>query len=178
MQALISEDYREQNRLLHENSNYGVAGKIYADICNKLALNFDCETILDYGCGKRTMETFLPHLEIAGYDPAVEEYSALPAPADLVICLDVLEHIEPEFLENVLNHLRDLTKKVILLSVSTRPAHKTLPDGRNAHLTVEPPEWWLPGILSRWDLFTFQKSDDQFYATLTRKQDVDHSTHR
>ena len=32
--------------------------------------------------------------------------------------------------------------KFAFFAISTRPAKKTLPDGRNAHLTVQSPDWW------------------------------------
>jgi hypothetical protein len=39
---------------------------------------------------------------------------------------------------------------------------KTLADGRNAHLIQEPPEWWLPKIMARWDLRLFQAVTGEF----------------
>lgn len=43
----------------------------------------------------------------------------------------VLEHIEPECLEQVLDHLQRLTRKIALLNIVTRPANKVLADGHN-----------------------------------------------
>jgi hypothetical protein len=40
-------------------------------------------------------------IEYYPFDPAFEEYGE-PRAADLVCCIDVLEHIEPEKLESVL----------------------------------------------------------------------------
>jgi hypothetical protein len=41
---------------------------------------------------------------------------------------------------------------------------KTLPDGRNAHLTQQPLEWWLPKLMSRWDTQTVQVAHENgFY---------------
>jgi hypothetical protein len=51
------------------------------------------------------------------------------------------------------------------MSVHMGPALKTLPDGRNAHLIQEPVEWWLPKIMQRFDLHTFQMSSERgFYC--------------
>ena len=47
-------------------------------------------------------------VEYYPFDPAFEEYGE-PQPADLVCCIDVLEHIEPEKLENVLLELSKIT---------------------------------------------------------------------
>jgi hypothetical protein len=74
----------------------------------------------------------------------------------MVACIDVLEHIEPDLLDNVLDHLASLTELVLLATVHTGPASKVLSDGRNAHLIQQPMEWWLPKFMSRWDLQTCQ----------------------
>ena len=76
--------------------------------------------------------------------------------------LDVLEHIEPECLDAVLDHMARLTQKAILLTVTTIPAAKNLADGRNAHLIVEPPEWWIPKLLQRWEMETYNRNDIGF----------------
>ena len=44
------------------------------------------------------------------YDPAFPEYGE-PRGADLVCCIDVLEHIEPDLLDNVLDDLARITLK-------------------------------------------------------------------
>jgi S-adenosylmethionine:diacylglycerol 3-amino-3-carboxypropyl transferase len=69
-----------------------------------------------------------------------------PEPHDIVVCTDVLEHIEPDCLDDVLADIRRCTKKAALLVVATRPAMKTLSDGRNAHLIQEDFKWWEPHI--------------------------------
>ena len=100
------------------------------------------------------MKTFRPEREckIQCYDPGVPEYADLPKPSQMVVCIDVLEHIEPELLDNVLDHLEELTEEVLFATIHTEPAGKVLPDGRNAHLIQKPPEWWLPKIMERFTL--------------------------
>ena len=61
---------------------------------------------------------------------------------DLVFSNDVLEHIEQEFLSNVLNHIDTLAQNFVWLRIDTEPARKSLSDGRNAHLSLHPKEWW------------------------------------
>jgi 2-polyprenyl-3-methyl-5-hydroxy-6-metoxy-1,4-benzoquinol methylase len=95
------------------------------------------------------------------------QWSARPEPAEMVACVDVLEHIEPDKLENVLDDLRRCVKRVGFFSVSTVAAEKILSDGRNAHLIIEPPSWWLPKIQSRWDLQFFQRVEDGFFVIVT-----------
>jgi FkbM family methyltransferase len=117
-----------------------------------LADRVEAIQILDYGCGKQTLAAALPDRQVRGYDPAIPALSAPAAPADLVVCTDVLEHVEPSCIEDVLDDLCRVTGKAALITVATRPAVKTLADGRNAHLTVKPFTWWKEHFLARFDL--------------------------
>ena len=67
----------------------------------------------------------------------------------------MLEHIEPELIDNVLDDLKRLTIGLGIFSVHTGPALKILADGRNAHLIQEQPEWWREKFLARFDVKTF-----------------------
>lgn len=158
---MISEDYRIKNTRLHENPKYGsrIRTKIYNKI-KDLALETGSETILDYGCGKGTMADHLDNVSL--YDPCMPEFSRRPEGTfDLVACCDVLEHVEPEYLDNVLDDIKQFADKAVFLVISTRPAGKTLPDGRNAHLIVEGIDWWrarLAQTFTFWQL-TIRNTD-------------------
>lgn len=170
MQSTISEEYRQQQQKLHENPNYGVASVQFAPMVTKIINQTKVEELLDYGAGKcRLFQNIQPDhkMRLQAYDPAIQEYSADPLPMQMVTCIDVLEHIEPELLDNVLDHLQALTLEIGFFTIHTGPAVKTLPDGRNAHLIQEPPAWWLPKILVRWELQTFQKMDNGFMVVVT-----------
>lgn len=170
--TLIGEEYLALQRELHGRGNYGVSGHRWADNVLALADKLQAKSILDYGCGKgmlgwqiRAVFKLRPlPFEYFEYDPAIEGKDAAPLPADLVVCGDVLEHIEPEHLEDVLDDLRGLARKAVFLVVSTQLAAKVLADGRNAHLIVKPSLWWLPKILDRWDLNSFQDRGGEFMA--------------
>jgi len=70
-----------------------------------------------------------------GYAPSVfREYVEAISGSDLVTCIDILEHIEPELLENVLLELKRLHGRLYFFTIHLGPAGKTLSDGRNAHL--------------------------------------------
>lgn len=84
----------------------------------------------------------------------------------MVACIDVLEHIEPDCLDNVLDHLCALTEGILFCSIDTGPAVKVLSDGRNAHLTQQPIEWWLPKIWERWDIQTVQRTTEHGFYVL------------
>lgn len=140
--ALISDEYRELNKQLHENNPfYGVGGGKYAKTILELSKSLKTTSILDYGCGKGYMAKEIP-FPIWEYDPAIPGKDTPPRPADIVVCTDVLEHIEPEKLPFVLSDLARCTKQVGYFVISTRKAQKTLPDGRNTHLIVHGGEWW------------------------------------
>jgi len=140
--VLITDSYRELNALLHRtNPHYGTSGKRYAEVVRQISDAVGSRDILDYGCGKRTLEGALG-FPITNYDPCVTGLDSTPEPHDIVACTDVLEHIEPDCLEDVLKDIRRCTKRVAMLLVATRPAVKYLADGRNAHLIQETFEWW------------------------------------
>lgn len=166
---LISEAYRQQQDYLHKNTNYGTASIKYAPLVTEIINRLEITHLLDYGSGKNMNlgKHIKPghRLQYQAYDPCVEELSGAPVPAQLVACIDVLEHIEPEYLDNVLDHIASLTEAVAFMTVHTGPAAKTLPDGRNAHIIQQPMEWWLPKFTQRFELQTVQVRHHQaFYV--------------
>lgn len=168
---LISEEYRRLNAQKHEQSKaYGNNGGFYADHIRNLAREVGATSILDYGCGKRDLERKLG-FAIANYDPAFPDLAAPPEPADIVACLDVLEHIEPDCIDAVLDHLASLIKMRGMFTIATAPAHKHLPDGRNAHLIIQPYDWWLPKFMQRWTLLQYMMGDKMhsFYVLVAPK---------
>jgi hypothetical protein len=139
---LISAEYADLNRRLHkDNLAYGVGGGKHADIVLRLAKKIGTTSILDYGCGKGYLAKAIP-FPIWEYDPAVPGKDESPRPADLVVCTDVLEHIEPDKLFLVLDDLRRVTKRIGYFTIHTGPAMKVLADGRNAHLLQHDAKWW------------------------------------
>lgn len=159
----ISDEYQKMNAQMHrERHDYGVGGKKHAQKVLQLAMERRCASILDYGCGKGTLADALPQLRITNYDPALPEFSKAPGPHELVVCTDVAEHVEPEYLEAWLDELARLTTKYLYLTVATRKAQKTLPDGRNAHLTVKDFRWWMPKIWARFDVVSMEAEPGEF----------------
>lgn len=167
---LISEEYRSLNRRMHETKpHYGTSGSKYAPNVLKLCEQLQTKDILDYGCGKRTLAKSMD-FPIREYDPAVEGLDTSPEPADIVVCTDVLEHIEPEFLDSVLDELMRLTKRSGFFTVATREANKHLEDGRNAHLIVKTLGWWITEIEKRFFVSRIQNIDNQMFMMIVVKK--------
>jgi len=166
----ITEQYRDLNSLMHEQKpGYGTNGYKHLESIMTLSERLgNTQDILDYGCGKSTLAINLG-FHIQQYDPAIPKFAAEPRPADLVCCTDVLEHIEPYYVDEVLDHLQALTKKACFVVVSTVPANKTLPDGRNAHLIQKPAKWWMDRLWDRFELVNFQLLDVEFQAVLAKQ---------
>jgi hypothetical protein len=144
----ISDEYLHQNVLLHKDpAGFGGGGYKRMPEIIPILDEYEIKTILDYGAGEGTLKTALLKLErgyvVVNYDPAMEEYSEKPyGKFDFVTCTDVLEHIEIEYLDNVLQEIYDYAKKAVYLFIAYGRANKILPDGRNAHLIQQPPTWW------------------------------------
>lgn len=149
---LVTPEYAALQRDLHRDERYGVASVSFAPIVARVLSALGLASVSDYGAGKQRLLEALRGLgaavEYHPYDPAFPEYG--PArPADLVCCIDVLEHVEPECLEAVLSDLQRITVRFGLFTVHTGPARKQLADGRNAHLIQQPQAWWLERLAPR-----------------------------
>ena len=156
----ISAEYLEQQKQLHQNPNYGVASLQYAPLVIELADQIGAKSISDYGAGKCNLQKKMNELgqsefQYYPYDPAFPEYGD-PKEADLVCCIDVLEHIEPLYLEAVLKDLEGITSKIGFFTIHTGPAVKHLSDGRNAHLIQRPASWWLPQLCEHFEIAHLQ----------------------
>ena len=159
---LISEEYRRMQQELHRNPSYGVASVSYAPLVAKILRETGTSELLDYGAGKGRLgatleDKFDMSLTIHHYEPAIPEWADPPEPCAFVACIDVLEHIEPSLIDNVLDDLQRVTTGFGIFTVHTGPAEKTLSDGRNAHLIQQPVAWWLPKFLERFELNTFKR---------------------
>jgi hypothetical protein len=170
---LITEEYRKQNEQLHADPVYGVSAVAWVGRVRDLCAALKTTDVLDYGCGKRTLRKGLGW-DIACYDPCIPECSSRPEPHDVVACIDVLEHIEPDCLDAVLDDLRRVTKKAAFLLIANRPARKVLPDGRNAHLIQEGPDFWLPKLWARFEISLFHEVEAEGkrvgYVVVVRKK--------
>lgn len=154
LERYITPAYLESQRWLHQRpKGYGGGGFNWSEQVASLIRSHDCKSMIDYGCGQGTLAKALLEkdlqCEIYEYDPAINGKTNIEKHKtfDLVVCTDVLEHIEPDRLRVVIEHLFRLSNKLVFLVIATRPSNKYFPDGRNVHLTIEPENWWRERLL-------------------------------
>jgi hypothetical protein len=158
-----------QARLHADHADYGMASVHFAPLVAQVVRANKVRQVLDYGAGKGRLAGALQgqlkeKVSVIPYDPAIEAWSATPQPAEMVACIDVLEHIEPDYLDAVLDDLKRVTQRIAVFTISTGPAKRILPDGRNAHLIQEPAAWWLPRLMARFELIAFNRMEYGFWV--------------
>lgn len=141
---------------MHADKFYGSSAvelhfKTVADIVKRIKP----KSILDFGCGRSDL---VAHFWLDGqrtierYDPAIRQYSHMPdGRFDLVLCLDVMEHIPMAGVDKVLQQIARRSTRCIF-TISTKLARAKLPDGSNAHCTLLTHWEWI-----RWVRSYFQK---------------------
>ncbi len=137
---------------IHDTSPFGKRSKV-PKYLEEFISQIKPSSIIDFGCGKgrlvqRLRENY-PDIIITGYDPGNKEFSTSlnDISVDLLISTDVLEHVEPEHIDVTLQFLSTKSRYIYHL-IALSPAKLILPDGRNAHLIQESPEWWRTKFLN------------------------------
>ena len=162
MNQKLSNEYLSQLKDLHKGA-FGSGSKIDPLLLNILNNN-QIDSLLDFGSGKgklsQTIKSNYPELKVFSYDPVTSPIE-LPNQVDCIVSSDVLEHIEPEYLDETLTDLFSRSSSWQYHLIACHPAKKTLPDGRNAHLIIEEPEWWIDKIkkFNDWEIITKESSE-------------------
>lgn len=153
---MISPEYIKILETSHDDMSWAISGINEVEGIVSFIKSYNITDMLDYGAGKQVVAkellTRCPDVVVHSYDPAIPEISQKPNPASMVCCLDVLEHVEPEYIDDVLDDLSRLVLNIGYFVVSTRPAQKILSDGRNAHLIIKPLEWWREQLEKRFKI--------------------------
>jgi len=151
--------------LAPENTFPGQSLPPHAPAIKRLIDKTGAKTILDYGSGKGKQYQPLP-LNVEGdtrqylgiqeywgvdnitcYDPCYEPFNHLPTSQfDGVISTDVLEHCPEEDVEWIIDGLFSFSKLFVFGNIACYPAKKHLPNGENAHCTIQPGQWWVEYI--------------------------------
>ena len=170
MSKMISDSYKEQLQLLHGSKrNWGGGGaKNFGDeIRSYLIKRPKYTTVLDFGAGQRKLGKFVTddlqrrsrakEIVWTDYDPGVVGIDRLPSGRfDLIVSSDVMEHIEPDMVEQTCEWLRDHATKAIYMHIATMPSGVILPYGRNAHLSCHKIAWWLDQLVGEgWQLMYY-----------------------
>lgn len=158
LEDVVSVEYR--NKLVWATNSMPWGGAVTGKVPKiyQHALDNDCKSILDYGSGKSDFlitlnEQFPDHgLKINQYEPGRPEFAMDPEISDMSICIDVLEHIEPEKLDNVLEHIYNKTNKIFYFAVCLLPSQNSFEDGTNLHLIIENKDFWLSKLSKYWNL--------------------------
>lgn len=166
---LITEEHKRISSEHHlNNPKYG--GGNYSDLeiarVRSLGKDYKIKTILDYGSGKGVLKKTLlrecPLFKVWNYEPALDIDQRQPV--DLVWCKDVLPHVEPECVDDIIQDIEKYCQKVLYIQIYTAPS-KTLMGDQDIRRITKPMEWWL----EKMDNFMVMKIDiqkDKFIAEM------------
>lgn len=106
----------------------------------------DGRIFLDYGCGRGFLTEWLINRcrgIMRKWDPARGEEDCPYHYADWVTCFDVLEHIPEAQLHHVLNHIRKIASKGVILAVANMSdVHMVDGEPVELHEIQQPCHWW------------------------------------
>ena len=138
----------ELYKQLHmEDNHYGSTPGHHFDKINNFINIRQPKSILDFGCGKGNLAKVIlqshPNIVVHSYDPAIKGRESIPMTNyDMVITTDVLEHLYEDEVSGILEEILELNPDSMYHIICHRLAHARLPDGTNAHKTIQSPEWW------------------------------------
>lgn len=159
----LLEDYQEihkkgtANKLPKDTYN-GLSTINFADIIKKIIYKNNCKTLFDYGSGKGDRYYNKSVLGSKEYPPLKDFWNikptlfdpGVPFPRpkknevfDISISIDVLEHIPTQDLGWVINEIFEYSKNIVFINVACYAAAAKLPNGKNAHLSIFDPWWWI-----------------------------------
>ena len=154
-----NEYLKGQYQKIHQRKDIGmmIGEQVMYWVWNIQDLSMEHENVIiqDFGCGKAWpyRKRFIHRLwnaeKILLHDFAIPEYEKRPEVGDFnaIVSCDVLEHIPEEELDEVFQYwYSNPNMKFVFCTIAGYPARATLDDGRNAHVTLKPKEWWIEKI--------------------------------
>ena len=177
MEKLLSKEYKEKIVAMHNKKKWGgaVAGGKVIEI-NKYMILSNAKSVLDYGCGygafKRGVEQAFPDYKykIYEYDPGIIGKDIDPPVCDSLICIDVLEHIEPDKIDDVLQHMYDKINNWAYINICCVQSFNAFADGTNLHVLIRPPEWWIRKFDKKWDVLHLSSSPKNVLMLLKKNK--------
>lgn len=154
------QNYIDFYKIIHKQSHtYGTNCDPGAPIHKIHELVKDNTNVLDYGCRKGVLVEYLNqnNIKCTGYDPSILKYSEHKQYTnnyDCLVCLDVLEHIHINEIDNILEDISLYNSDKYIFNIALRPAVQQLPNGENAHLIVESKEWWSKKLKTHLNSYT------------------------
>lgn len=144
--SYMSDHLIDQYRQIHSSRQYGDTSIKNLRYVRPQVVFLAPESIIDFGCGRSQLVDVIGDAcdaKTFRYDPAIPDYSEKPkgGPFDLLINVDVLEHIPEDELDAIVGEMASLCKNAIIV-IDTRPAEAVLPNGENAHCTLKTHECW------------------------------------
>ena len=142
---------------LHATARYGATGSWAVPYLLPHLVALGPRSLIDYGCGQSDLASRLARKaaipDIVRYDPAIPELATPPRRKfDVLINVDVLEHVLDSEIDNVVAEMAAMTTHAAII-IDTKPAKTLLRDGRNAHVSQHDGAWWqerlsriLPGV--------------------------------
>ena len=181
---------------VHKAKRYGDTGWRSLPFILPHLLALRPQSLVDFGCGQSDLGLRLARAariaSVHRYDPAIPEFSVRPgAFSDVLVNVDVLEHIPDEELDAAIADMASLARHAVIV-IDTAPARLKLSDGRNAHVSLHDEAGWekrlkksfptiRPVAIGRKSRVGFKTFDDQLLAdvhdnlvaSLRRKRDVE-----
>lgn len=106
---------------------------------NHVSISKQTQKILDYS-KTALQESLTRELTILDYDKNFMD--GIEGKFDMVTCLNLMEHIEVECIENILKHIKEYSKYMVIIHISFEETKDMLSTGKLAHLHHKSGEWW------------------------------------
>lgn len=152
---------RQKYKTIWEGNNYQSGNQHSFAQFIKDHVNFEFKNIIEFGCGDAKLFiqllTRFREFDYLGVDITTAQVKralknhVIEQPiwrtglvynaTELTVSCDVLEHIPTEKVEQSIIEILRLTTRATVHAICTRKA-KQIINGENAHLTVQPLEWW------------------------------------
>jgi hypothetical protein len=155
---LISEERRSEEVRKHiTDPEYGGESVQWAAQISQAINALGAEDVLDYGAGKGELHRHLVldhRVALHLYDPAIKQISEPPEPHEMTLCINVLDCVEKDCLDNVLDDLKRCTQKATFIVIRD-----------------EDMEGWIPKIMDRFRIESLVRSDVDFFIIASARDE-------